>query len=129
MKLETDHPLWREFRSWCGRLGLSSLPAHPWTVAVFLTHCREHHPRTAPRAVLRLITRVHLAAGKPAPERSGLVRRTLGALESQRQLKPVRAALFREDDFAEEGKSPRSPRTARKSRRLASRPRLRVMKE
>lgn len=131
MKLETDHPLWREFRSWCGRLGLTALPAHPWTVSVFLTHCRDRHPRTSPRSVLRLISRVHLAAGKPAPERSGLVRRTLAALENQKQYKPVRAALFPEKDFSgqdgqESTKAP--PRTRRPSRRLSNRPRLRSVK-
>lgn len=109
MKKETEHLIWRQFDAWCRRLKLSPLPAHPWTVAAFLNHCRAQHPRTSLRAVLRQIARVHLANGQPAPERSNLVRRTLAALENRRVAPaPPRAALFHAPDLGEGEHGPKT---------------------
>lgn len=79
---------WRRFQSWCTAHGHPSLPAHPLTVAAYLTDAseirdqagrREYAPATLARWVAAIGHR-HRAAGYPAPGATEVVAATLSGI-------------------------------------------------
>lgn len=112
-------PSWRAFASWCRRLRLCPLPAHPWTVAAFLRWCEERPGAATVRDAVGAIAAVHMRRRLARPERDVIVRRTLAALDRQRH-----AA---DSTIPANGKSNavRRPRAAAKRRRsLRATPKL-----
>jgi site-specific recombinase XerD len=86
---------WRAFASWCAAHGVTTLPASPQTLCLWLSHQVEASYATA-TITRRLLTirRAHLAAGHPCPvntsevqERWHAARRQLGT--AQRRVEPV----------------------------------------
>jgi site-specific recombinase XerD len=85
---------WDHFATWCDGRGLSSLPADPTTVALYVTYMADtYKPSTISRRLVS-IAQAHKAAGHPSPttdERVRLVnagiRRVHGV--ATRQVRPV----------------------------------------
>lgn len=59
---------WQQFESWCGTVGLATLPAEPETIAMFVARQAADglNPSTLTRR-LAAIRLVHLGAGHPSP--------------------------------------------------------------
>ena len=59
---------WQQFESWCGTVGLATLPAEPETIAMFVASqaARGLSPSTLTQR-LAAIRLVHLGAGHPSP--------------------------------------------------------------
>ena len=88
---------WRDFVKWCAARGLSSLPAHPWTVAAYARalEARYRHPAIVKR--VKAIARAHLLSGLSPQDRHPLVKRTLRLIGVRRR--HLLAGLFRAEDF------------------------------
>ena len=88
---------WRDFVKWCAARGLSSLPAHPWTVAAYARalEARYRHPAIVTRVTA--IARAHLLSGQSPQDRHPLVKRTLRLIGTRRR--HLLAGLFRAEDF------------------------------
>lgn len=84
---------WRQFESWCTAAGVSSLPAEPRIVALYIANLAgKHKPATVSRH-MAAIASAHKARGieSPASMRHGVVaqvwhgiRRTLGTAQTQK---------------------------------------------
>jgi site-specific recombinase XerD len=86
---------WRSFATWCAAQGLTSLPALPATVALYLSALAdaERKPSTIGRA-LSGISEAHRAAGHEGPRRDAAVRAVMSGIRrrlgvAQRQARPV----------------------------------------
>lgn len=88
---------WRDFVKWCAARRLSSLPAHPWTVAAYARalEARYRHPAIVKR--VKAIARAHLLSGRAPQDRHPLVKRTLRLIGTRRH--HLLAGLFRAEDF------------------------------
>ena len=75
-----------------------SLPAHPWTVAVYLRWVERKKNFAAAKDALAAISRQHLLKTARVPERHPTVQRTMAALELRDEAKASHADLF--DDSA-----------------------------
>lgn len=92
---------WAAFTAWCSAHGLSSMPAAPESVALYLTARANDGRKVATLAqALAAISQVHQLAGHTSPRTSPVVRetfkgirRTLGVAPSQKA--PVLAAQLR----------------------------------
>ncbi|MDX9861556.1 MAG: hypothetical protein RBS99_11640 [Rhodospirillales bacterium] len=121
---------WADFVQWCCGRGLKSLPAHPWTVAVFARWCEPRLPIAQIARNVRTIARVHLLAGYPVPDRHPTVRRTLRSIEARQDARRQGAALFRAEDFTASDDPKRANRrdsgkaSHRARRTMRSRPNL-----
>ena len=58
---------WDDFRAWCRRHALSSLPATPETVALYITDLAASRKPATLRRRLTVISRAHQTAGYPSP--------------------------------------------------------------
>jgi hypothetical protein len=89
------------FELWCRRFGLSSLPAEPDTVALYLTACGGAGAALSTlRRRLVAISQAPRASGLPSPTQAETVRRTIAGLARTRgsrphQVAPIRAAGLR----------------------------------
>jgi site-specific recombinase XerD len=89
------------FELWCRRFGLSSLPAEPDTVALYLTACGDARAALSTlRRRLVAISQAHRASGLPSPTQAETVRRTIAGLartrgSRPRQVVPIRPASLR----------------------------------
>src|SRR5437763_3239687 len=81
---------WEHFQAWCRRHALSSLPAKPETVALYITDLAASHKPATLRRRLTVIGRAHQAGGYPSPasmqealvsETLKGIRRTLGTAQ------------------------------------------------
>jgi ferric-dicitrate binding protein FerR (iron transport regulator) len=88
---------WRDFVKWCAALRLSSLPAHPWTVAAYARVLEARYRHLAILKRVRAITRAHLLSGLAPPDKHPLVKRTLRMIGTRRR--HLLAGLFRAEDF------------------------------
>ena len=90
---------WQDFRAWALARGLKPLPAHPWTVAVYLRFCQlRHRPRTIEQK-LSVIVRTHVFRGFGSPDKSPIVQRTMALLAEGRPPRLKRRTLFSAKDF------------------------------
>lgn len=79
---------WRRFESWCASHGHVALPAHPHTVAAYLTECAELRRTDGDRAYSAAtlarwsatVNYFHRATGKTAPGDSQVVKDTLSGI-------------------------------------------------
>ncbi|GGM09419.1 tyrosine-type recombinase/integrase [Nakamurella endophytica] len=105
---------WARFERWCHEQGQASLPAHPLTVAAYVTEAAgEQRPpkvgesgsgtrwRYSPATLARWVSSInqfHTAAGLDAPGRAEVVRRALAGIRRGRATPPARRApLLLED--------------------------------
>lgn len=129
---------WLTFVAWCRARRLTSLPAHPWTVAAYARWCESHYRFPIVVEQVRAIARAHLLSGRRTPDTHPTVTRTLRLIEARHRTRAERAALFREHDFlsaavaapkdeagAKDGLKAKEDRAARRRRRsMPASPRL-----
>ena len=84
---------WRHFTDWCGAQGLAGLPAHPETVALYLTGLAEFRKVATLEKRLAALSQAHQYAGYPSPTQEILVR-------------TVMAGIRRAKGTAQQGKKP-----------------------
>src|SRR6266481_8298681 len=58
---------WRTFTAWCDRLSVSSLPAAPETVALYIADLAESHKPATVSRHMAAIAAAHKACGKESP--------------------------------------------------------------
>lgn len=119
----------RDFVRWCRNRRLASMPAHPWTVAAYLSWCEHRHPYAAIVKRLKAISRAHVLRCHRVPDRNPTVIRTLREIERRNRTRSDRAALFEETDFlddeAEDKASENREKTPASRRQIMrSKPRL-----
>ncbi|MFB3083182.1 MAG: site-specific integrase [Gammaproteobacteria bacterium] len=85
---------WQQFESWCGTVGLPTLPAEPETVAMFVASqaARGLSPSTLTRR-LAAIRLVHLGAGHPSPHNTIQVTEVMCGIRRDWGKPPDRKAL------------------------------------
>ena len=114
---------WRDFVKWCAARGLSSLPAHPWTVAAYARALEARYRHLAIVKRVKAIARAHLLSGLAPPDKHPVVKRTLRMIGARRR--HLLAGLFRAEDFL--GAPPAAAAGSGKKRRkrgLRATPRL-----
>jgi len=130
--MATRAKTWGDFNRWCEKRGLKALPAHPWTVAVYLRWVDRRHDAKVARAALNVIAREHLLKRARVPVRHPTVQRTLALIERRAETQGMRSNLFDDDILTEkvpmapsEPEAPPEPPPGKSKRRtLASVPRL-----
>jgi len=126
--MATRAKTWGDFKRWCEKRGLKALPAHPWTVAVYLRWLDRRHDACVARAALNVIAREHLLKSARVPARHPTVQSTLELIERRAETQGLRSNLFDDDILAavqpEIPPEPQAPPAKSKRRTLASRPRL-----
>ncbi|GGM16124.1 tyrosine-type recombinase/integrase [Nakamurella endophytica] len=106
---------WARFERWCHEQGQASLPAHPLTVAAYVTEAAgEQRPagmgesgfgtrwRYSAATLARWVSSInqfHTAAGLDAPGRAEVVRRALAGIRRARATPPARRAPLLLDDI------------------------------
>lgn len=125
MKSRAHGKAWNEFSAWCRVRGLKPLPAHAWTVAVYVRWCETRHELPVIVENLKAIARRHLIAGHPDPERHPMVRRTLAMMERRMANRHRRSNLF-DDSVVLDRPGDGTPRqaSARRSKTMRSTPKL-----
>ena len=126
--MATRAKTWGDFKRWCEKRGLKALPAHPWTVAVYLRWLDRRHDASVARAALNVIAREHLLKSARVPARHPTVQSTLELIERRAETQGLRSNLFDDDIQAavqpEIPPEPQAPLAKSKRRTLASSPRL-----
>ncbi|GGM16208.1 tyrosine-type recombinase/integrase [Nakamurella endophytica] len=105
---------WARFERWCHEQGQAWLPAHPLTVAAYVTEAagQQRPPglgesgfaarwRYSPATLARWVSSInqfHTAAGLDAPGRAEVVRRALAGIRRARATPPARRAPLLLDD-------------------------------
>lgn len=90
---------WRHFTTWCTGHGLAPLPAHPGTVALYLTAAAETFKVSTLRRRLAAIAVVHAGYGHPPPTTDPAVRTRMAGIARARADEPVtrKAAAWGKD--------------------------------
>jgi hypothetical protein len=89
------------FELWCRRFGLSSLPAEPDTVALYLTACGDAGAALSTlRRRLVAISQAHRASGLPSSTQAETVRRTIAGLARTRGSRPRQVSRFATGPFS-----------------------------
>lgn len=118
---------WETFVDWCRAHGLSSSPAHPWTVAAYIRTVGSDMRLDAIRRHLGYIGSMHYEKLRSRPDRHPIVQRTLESVRREREdaKKPKPPPLFQPDDFIAEDKSkrPRKARGAKTAKKSEAKPR------
>ena len=84
---------WRDFAGWCGRHGLTALPAEPQDVALYLAGLAGQRKTSTLERRMSAIAQAHAAASHPSPTGDAAVR-------------AVRAGIRRTHDAAPAAKTP-----------------------
>jgi hypothetical protein len=77
---------WREFKVWCRERKLKALPAHPWTVAVYLLWLDAHRRYRSMDKRLEVIAHVHVCGCYHSLDRDPIIVRTKKAIVQRRSL-------------------------------------------
>lgn len=91
---------WQQFESWCGTVGLATLPAEPDTIAMFIASQAADglNPSTLTRR-LAAIRLVHLGAGYPSPHNTIQVTEVMRGIRRDWGKPPDRKAPAVEDEI------------------------------
>ena len=90
---------WSHFERWCDEHGLTSLPALPSTVALYISEQAGSHKTSTIRMRLAAITRLHEVAGHASPARDILVRSTWDGIRRTRGVIQVGKTPLLTDDI------------------------------
>jgi len=72
---------WSQFELWCAQFTLVPMPAHPETIALYITHLAEtEHRASTIQRYLSSISQAHITKGFESPTKTHLVQSTWASI-------------------------------------------------
>lgn len=102
MAIAAKKQSWMDFEKWCVLRGLSSAPAHPWTLCAYIRVIEENKTPVALKRLIGHIGVMHFEKIRKRPDRDPMVKKMLEGIqerddnEKEKKTIPV---LFNADDF------------------------------